>query len=84
MTEIIIREDDLPSDHTVLVSDEDGNPEVIELPSSDGRESYVVRRALRVVGLDGLLEPFWICSCPAYQYGEGKVCKHLRRLGVFR
>ena len=67
----------------VVAIDGEGNPEVILVASDSSDEPYTVRRAvLRIENEETEEESFirkWACSCKAYEYGEGKPCKHIKR-----
>ena len=75
----MISESELPEGSTVLVRDENDDPEVFEVKGSKGNV-YQVRRAMLEDPDTGEFAYRWICSCPAYEYGEGKPCKHMRAL----
>lgn len=78
----MINEQELPEGTTILVCDEHGLPTVYEVLSDGGEKTYTVKIEVREVPEADDVERIWVCSCPAYEYGEGQPCKHMKKLGV--
>jgi hypothetical protein len=78
----MINDQELPEGCTVLVRDEHEHPSAYEVISDGGEKIYTVKIEVREVPEADEVERIWVCSCPAYEYGEGQPCKHMKRLGV--
>lgn len=72
----------LPEGHEVLTLDQNGDVESVQAPSDGGKKTYVVRNAVFEDEETGDVIHKWVCSCPAFEYGGFKPCKHMNRLGV--
>lgn len=78
-----MNEEELPEGTTLMVRDEHGDPSAYEVRSDGGDKHYTVRIEVTEGPEEtGDVLRRWICSCPAYEYGEGQPCKHMKRLGV--
>ena len=73
---------ELPEGVNVIVTDEAGDPSVYTVESSDGRRRYNVVNNVREDPDGGDVFHEWTCTCPAYEYGNGKACKHMKLVGV--
>lgn len=73
---------ELPEGVNVIVTDENGDPSVYTVLASDGQRRYNVVLNVREAEDEGDVTLEWTCTCPAYEYGDGKACKHMKLVGV--